>query len=100
MAERRGRSADLSRGDARRSLERDIERLDRRRGAAGSFWRSLGVLGTVGWSIALPAALGAWLGHHIDLRYETGVRFTLMLLTLGVTIGSLIAWRVLREHER
>ncbi len=100
MAERRGRGSDVSRGDARRSLERDIERLDRRRGAAASFWRSLGVLGTVGWSIALPAALGAWLGHRIDFRYGSGVHFTLTLLAVGVTIGSVIAWRVLREHER
>jgi ATP synthase protein I len=87
------------RPDARRSLERDVERLARREPAGRSFWRSLSVLGTVGWSIAVPAVAGAWLGHRLDLRWESGVRFTLMLLVAGVILGSVIAWRVVREHR-
>jgi ATP synthase protein I len=58
------------------------------------------VLGTVGWSIALPATAGAWLGHRLDLRFETGVRFTLMFLVAGVMLGSVIAWRVVLEHRK
>jgi ATP synthase protein I len=87
------------RPDARRSLDRDVDRYRRRESAGRSFWRSLSVLGTVGWSIALPAAAGAWLGHRLDLRFDTGVRFTLILLTAGVMIGSVVAWRVVRSHR-
>lgn len=87
------------RPDPRRSLERDVERLGRREPSGASFWRSLSVLGTVGWSIAVPAAAGAWLGHRLDLRFGTGVRFTLMLLFVGVIVGSVIAWRLVREHR-
>lgn len=87
------------RPDARRSLERDVERLARREPSGASFWRSLSVLGTVGWSIAVPAAAGAWLGHRLDLHWESGVRFTLMLLVAGVIVGSGIAWRAVREHR-
>lgn len=90
---------DGRRPDPKKSFDRDVDRLARREGASRAFWRSLSVLGTVGWSIALPAAGGAWIGHHLDTRFATGVRFTLMLLALGVTLGSLIAWRVLREHR-
>jgi ATP synthase protein I len=89
----------VSRPDPRESLHRDVERLARREPSGASFWRSLGVLGTVGWSIAVPAAVGAWLGHRLDLHWETGVRFTLMLLFAGVIAGSVIAWRVVREHR-
>ena len=85
------------RPDARRSLERDVGRLKRREPSAASFWRSLSVLGTVGWSIVLPAVGGAWIGHWLDRRWESGVRFTLMLLVAGVMLGSVIAWRVIRE---
>jgi ATP synthase protein I len=88
------------RPDARGSLERDIGRLKRREPSAASFWRSLSVLGTVGWSIALPAAAGAWLGHRLDLRLDSGVRFTLMFLVAGVMLGSVVAWRVVREHRK
>ena len=87
------------RDDAQRSLERDAKRLARRDPSGSSFWRSLSALGTIGWSIALPAAGGAWLGHHLDSRFESGVRFTLMLLTAGLALGCAIAWRAIREHR-
>ncbi len=100
MADRSEPTSRDGRPDARRSLERDVDRLGRREPSAASFWRSLSVLGTVGWSIALPAAAGALLGHRLDLRLESGVRFTLMLLVAGVMLGSIIAWRVVREHRK
>lgn len=83
------------RGDSRGSLERDFRRYARRERSAATFWRSLSVLGTVGWAIAVPAALGAWLGHRLDVRFETGVHFTIVLLALGVTLGAAIAWRAM-----
>jgi ATP synthase protein I len=92
-------SAPEERPDARRSLDRDVGRYERREPPGRAFWRSVGVLGTIGWSIALPATAGAWLGHRLDLHLDTGVRFTLMLLTAGVMIGSLVAWRAVRSHE-
>jgi ATP synthase protein I len=93
------RSTPDERPDPRRSLDRDVDRYARRERAGEAFWRSLSVLGTVGWSIALPAAAGAWLGHRLDLRFDTGLRFTLMLLTAGVVIGSAVAWQVVRSHR-
>jgi len=77
-----------------------MDRLNRREPSGESFWRSLSVLGTVGWSITLPAIAGIWLGRRLDLRFDTEVRFTLMLLVAGVLLGSLVAWRVVREHRK
>lgn len=87
------------RPDPGRSLERDTRRLARREPSGASFWRSLSVLGTVGWSIAVPAAAGAWLGHQLDLHFDSGVRFTLMLLFVGVVAGSAVAWRAVRDQR-
>jgi ATP synthase protein I len=100
LADRGEQTSQDGRPDARRSLERDVGRLGRREPSAESFWRSLSVLGTVGWAIALPAVAGAWLGHRLDLRLESGVRFTLMLLVAGVIVGSIVAWRVVREQRK
>jgi ATP synthase protein I len=86
---------DDERPDMRRSIERDARRHARREPTAATFWQSLSVLGTVGWSIALPAAGGALLGHHLDGRLGTGVRFTLMLLAAGVLVGAVLAWHAL-----
>jgi ATP synthase protein I len=88
------------RPDPRASLERDVVRLARRATSGRVFWRSLSVLGTVGWAIALPAAGGAWLGHRLDHRLGSGVRFTLILLVLGVILGSAVAWRALAQDRR
>jgi ATP synthase protein I len=99
MAERGGDPAPAPRPDPRRSLARDVERLARREPSAAAFWRSLGVLGTIGWSVALPAAAGAWLGHRLDERFASGVRFTLILLFAGVVLGGAVAWRIVREHR-
>jgi ATP synthase protein I len=100
VAEREAQESTNGRPDTRHSLTRDVGRFERREPSGASFWRSLSVLGTVGWSIAIPAAAGAWLGHRLDLRLGSGVRFTLMFLVAGVLLGSAVAARALREHRR
>jgi ATP synthase protein I len=87
---------DLRRGDPRDQTRRDVDRF-RRRSAAGRFWRSLSLIGSVGWPIVLLATGGALLGRSVDARLQTGVHFTLALLTLGTTLGCFIAYRALRE---
>lgn len=88
------------RPDAQRAFDRDAQRLARRDPSGAAFWRSLSALGVVGWSIALPAAGGAWLGHRLDLRFDSGVHFTLIFLVAGVALGCAVAWRALRAHRR
>ena len=97
MTEPEDRPTPSERPDVRRSLQRDVGRFQRRERGSASFWRSLSVLGTIGWSIALPSVGGAWIGHRLDVWLATGVRFTLMLLFAGVLFGSMIAARILRE---
>jgi ATP synthase protein I len=86
------------RPDLRKSLARDVSRRKRRESGHRSFWRSLGVLGMVGWPIAVGASGGAILGHWLDHHFGSGIRYTLILLTLGVTIGCLAAWRAVRRR--
>lgn len=88
----------LPRGaDTRERARRDFDRLRRRE--PGGFWRSLALIGSVGWPIVLLAIGGAFLGRNLDARWSTGVRFTLMLLTVGTVAGSLIAYHSVRERR-
>lgn len=88
--------APFRRGDPRDRTRRDIDRR-RRREPGGGFWKSLALIGSVGWPIVLFATGAALLGRAIDARWGTGVRFTLMLLTAGTALGCFIAYRTLRE---
>lgn len=83
------------RGDVREALRRDLARREHR-GDSRELWRALALLGSVGWPIALLAGGGAWLGHLLDARWKTGLQFTLLFLMLGVGLGSVAAWRILR----
>jgi predicted F0F1-ATPase subunit len=85
----------LARGDPRERTRRDLDRL-RRREPGGRFWRSLSLLGSVGWPIVLLATGGALLGRYLDVRLGLGIRLTLMLLVVGTALGCLIAYRTLK----
>ena len=87
----------LRRADARERTRKDLARLARR-DPSGRFWRSLALIGSVGWPIVVLATGGALLGRYLDARFDTRVRFTLMLLTLGTTFGSYAAYRTLRGN--
>jgi len=89
------REEEFRRADARTSARRDVERR-RRRAPESHFWRSLALVGSVGWPIVLLATGGALLGWHLDQRWQTGVRFTLALLTVGTTLGTWGAFRAVK----
>lgn len=83
------------RNELPRTLQRDFERHRRRDISQRTFWRWLGVLGMVGWPIAIMTVGGALLGHYLDVRFNSGIQFTLMLLTAGVIVGSWVAWKAI-----
>lgn len=89
----------LRRGDPERRAREDLERWARRE-PGGRFWRSLSVIGSVGWPIVLLSLGGALLGRALDARFGLGVRLTLILLTVGAALGSLAAARSLRGRDR
>lgn len=70
-----------------------------RREPAGSLWRTVAQVGTLGWLIALPPVAGAFLGHMLDMRYQTGVVWALSLLGLGLVVAAYFFWRSMREAE-
>lgn len=76
----------------RERTRRDVARLERR-SPASDFWRRLSVIGSVGWPIVLLSTGGALLGRQLDVRWGSGIRTTLVLLTLGTMLGSLMAFR-------
>lgn len=64
-------------------------------------WSGLGLMGMVGWSVAVPTVVGVFLGRWLDSRAAGGeVRsWTLVMLAAGLALGCANAWRwVAREN--
>lgn len=57
-------------------------------------WFGLGMMGVVGWSVAIPTVLGIAVGVWLDARTEAGgdISWTLTGLVVGVFMGCLNAW--------
>ena len=59
----------------------------------------IGLVGSVGWMVVLPAVAGAFLGRWLDRIAGTGHRLTLSLLLVGLGIGIYSVWRFLLRRK-
>jgi len=86
------------------SFRKGVEGMERRKLQAEkrkvrTVWLGLGMFGLVGWSVAVPAVAGAFLGAWIDRHYRSTHSWTLALLVAGLTLGCWNAWRWIAKEE-
>jgi len=60
-------------------------------------WESLGQLGALGFIIAIPLALGSYLGNYLDGITHHEPLFLMLGLLLGLIIGIYGAYRLLKN---
>lgn len=82
-----------------RQLDDEIARFAARRKRARSrrgrsLWAQASRVGTVGWLIAVPIAIGALAGHWLDRRLDTGITFAMAFIAIGVIAGGYALWRL------
>lgn len=75
-------------------------KLKARRRSSPGVWSGLGMMGLVGWSVAVPTLVGAGLGLWLDRQYPGGRSWTLALLVAGLTLGCLNAWHWVSKEDR
>jgi len=75
-------------------------KLKARRNTAPGVWFGLGMMGIIGWSVAIPTLLGAALGLWLDEHYPGGRSWTLALLVAGLTIGCFNAWHWVSREDK
>ncbi|MCL4176972.1 MAG: AtpZ/AtpI family protein [Verrucomicrobia bacterium] len=75
-------------------------KLKARRNVTQGIWFGLGMMGLIGWSVAIPTLLGATLGLWLDRRFPGGRSWTLALLVAGLTIGCLNAWFWVSKEDK
>ncbi len=54
--------------------------------------RGIGTFGMIGWTIAVPAVGGAFLGMWLDRAAPQAFSWTLALILGGVALGGFVAW--------
>ncbi|MEO7996090.1 MAG: AtpZ/AtpI family protein [Gemmatimonadaceae bacterium] len=75
-------------------------KLKARRNPNSGVWLGLGVMGLIGWSVTVPALLGAALGIWLDHHRPGTHSWTLALLVAGLTLGCLNAWHWVGNEEK
>lgn len=76
---------------------KEIRRIKGKAHKSDTVWFGVGMIGVVGWSVAIPTLIGVALGLWIDQVWPSRFSWTLMLLILGVALGALNAWHWVRK---
>lgn len=87
------------RRDLRESLRRDLDRLAHREPGDSSFWRSLSVIGAVGWPIVIATVGGALVGRWMHAHWDTGFGLTAVLVAAGAALGMAIVWQLIQPRK-
>jgi ATP synthase protein I len=75
-------------------------KLKARRHPTQGVWFGLGMMGLIGWSVAVPTLLGAALGLWLDNRHSGTHSWTLALLVAGLAIGCVNAWHWVAKEDQ
>ena len=79
---------------------KEKRKLQAQRRVHATVWSGLGMMGLVGWSVAVPTLLGAALGIWLDRRYPGVHSWTLTLLIIGMAFGCMNAWHWVAREDR
>jgi ATP synthase protein I len=75
-------------------------KLRARRNSTQGVWFGLGMMGLIGWSVAIPTLLGAALGIWLDTHHAGRHSWTLALLVAGLVIGCFNAWHWVDQQDK
>jgi ATP synthase protein I len=65
-----------------------------------TIWLGLGMMGLIGWSVAVPTLVGTALGIWLDKHYPASFSWTLTMLIIGLFIGCLNAWHWVTKERK
>ena len=75
-------------------------KIKARRNSTQGVWFGLGMMGLIGWSVAVPTLLGVVLGIWLDKQHPGTHSWTLMLLIIGLVLGCLNAWQWVGKEDK
>ncbi len=79
---------------------KERRKIKARRERQRSPWFWAGMFGLVGWSVAVPTAIGVYLGLKLDQWYPGRFAWPLTGVVVGMTVGCLNAWFWVSRESR
>lgn len=91
--------------DDRKNFEDEIaakeaRKIKARRGKSRGIWFGLGMMGVIGWSVAVPALMGVLVGVWIDINYPGPISWALTFLFVGLAVGCVNAWYWIKKEQK
>lgn len=91
--------------DDRKNFEDEIaakeaRKIKAQRGKSRGIWFGLGMMGVIGWSVAVPALMGVLVGVWIDINYPGPISWALTFLFVGLAVGCVNAWYWIKKEQK
>ena len=86
---------------AEKIASREGRKMLARQNRSKGVWFGMGMMGVIGWSVAIPTLIGVAIGIWLDSRYPGQISWTITFLFTGLAIGCFNAWYwVERERKK
>lgn len=79
---------------------KEARKIRARQGKARGIWFGLGMMGVIGWSVAVPTLIGVMLGVWMDVNLGGEISWTLTLLFIGLAVGCINAWYWIKKQQK
>lgn len=80
--------------------EMAARKLKAQRHVSKTVWSGLGMMGLIGWSVAIPTLVSTAFGIWLDEQYPSKNSWTLTLLIIGLCLGCFTAWRWVDKEDK
>jgi ATP synthase protein I len=78
---------------------REKRMIKARREKGKGVWFGLGMMGAIGWSIAVPTIIGVAIGIWMDKILPGRISWTLTFLFVGLVSGCINAWYFIKKEQ-
>lgn len=79
---------------------REERKIKARSNKAKGVWFGLGMMGMIGWSVAIPTLIGVAIGVWLDISYPGHISWTITCLSIGLAIGCANAWHWVKKEQK
>jgi ATP synthase protein I len=74
--------------------------MSARRNRSKGVWFGLGMMGMIGWSVAIPTLIGVAIGIWLDIRHPGHISWTITFLFAGLAVGCFNAWYWVEKERK